>query len=208
MLSRFLHQRPKKQSRPRGFGPLFHWLHNGRRPAGFDLTDEEVKGTTRQLVELTVQVARAMGMREGEIKNARLGVFLHDIGMAGIPDDVLFKAGPLSKRERKTVCEHPNYAHELLSSVPALAGALDIPYCHHEKWDGKGYPRGLKHDEIPLAARIFAVVDVWVALRSDRPYRPAWTEEDAHVYILQRSGRDFDPAVVEAFVALLPAPEI
>ena len=204
----FLHQRRPAQPRSRGLGQVLHWLRNGGRPAAFDITDEEVNGTTRQLVELTVQVAREMRMRESEIKHARLGVFLHDIGMSGIPDDVLFKAGSLNKRERRIVSEHPNYAHELLSSVPALASALDIPYCHHEKWDGTGYPQGLKHAEIPLAARIFAVVDVWVALRSDRPYRPAWTEEDAHVYILQRSGRDFDPAVVEAFLRVRPVPEV
>jgi HD-GYP domain-containing protein (c-di-GMP phosphodiesterase class II) len=173
----------------------------------FDPALEDLQGTTRQIVELTVRIARAMGMPEDEIHNARLGAIIHDIGMAGIPDDVLFKAGPLSKQERDVVRHHPAYARDLLSQVPAFAAALDIPHCHHEKWDGTGYPHGLKGLEIPLAARIFAVVDVWFALRSERPYRPAWTIEDAHVYILQRAGRDFDPAVVEVFTKLEPMPE-
>jgi len=174
----------------------------------FDPAVEDFQGSTRQIVELTLRIARSMGMREEEVNNVRLGAFLHDIGMAGIPDDVLFKAGPLSKREREIVQQHPAYGYELLSRTPAFAAAVDIPYCHHERWDGTGYPRGLQGEEIPLAARIFAVVDVWFALRSDRPYRPAWTAEDAHVYIMQRAGRDFDPAVVEVFTRLQPPPEL
>jgi len=139
----------------------------------FDPAVEDFQGSTRQIVELTLRIARSMGMREEEVNNVRLGAFLHDIGMAGIPDDVLFKAGPLSKREREIVQQHPAYGYELLSRTPAFAAAVDIPYCHHERWDGTGYPRGLQGEEIPLAARIFAVVDVWFALRSDRPYRRA-----------------------------------
>jgi len=167
---------------------------------------EELYGSSRRIVELTILIARAMGMEEDELDNVRLGALLHDIGMAGVPDEILFKTEPLSKEEREIIKRHPTYALELLSDSPALAAALDIPYCHHEQWDGTGYPRGLKGAEIPLAARIFAVVDVWVALLSERPYRPAWTEEDAHAYILQRVGRDFDPAVVEVFTKLLPPP--
>jgi HD-GYP domain-containing protein (c-di-GMP phosphodiesterase class II) len=176
--------------------------------AAFDPAVEELHGTTRQIVELTLRIARTMGMREEEITNVRLGALLHDIGMAGIPDDLLFKAGPLSKKEREIVQEHPAHAHELLSQTPEFLAAMDIPYCHHERWDGTGYPRGLKGTDIPLAARIFAVVDVWFALRSERPYRPAWPAEDAHVYIMQRAGRDFDPAVVEVFTRLQPPPDL
>jgi len=178
------------------------------KPGLFDPAVEDLQGTTRQIVELTLRIARAMSMREDEINNVRLGALLHDIGMAGIPDEVLFKAGPLSKQEQEIVRQHPAYAHELLSRAPAFAAALDIPYCHHERWDGTGYPRGLKGREIPLAARIFAVVDAWIALRSERPYRPAWPAEDAHVYIVQRAGRDFDPAVVEVFARLQPPPDL
>jgi HD-GYP domain-containing protein (c-di-GMP phosphodiesterase class II) len=166
----------------------------------FDPMEEQVRGSMHDIMELTVQLGRAMGVPESELKNLRLGAFLHDIGMIGIPDDVLFKSGSLTPDERAIIRRHPTYAYELLSAAPTLSAALDIPYCHHEKWDGTGYPRGLRGDEIPLAARIFAVADVWVALTSERPYRPAWPTDDAEVYIVQRSGREFDPAVVNAFV--------
>ncbi len=171
--------------------------------APFDLTDEEMTGTTRQIVELTVRVGRAMGMSEQDLTNARLGAFLHDIGMTIVPDDILFKAGPLTEQEWEVVREHPTYAHELLSRIPAFAGAAEIPYCHHEKWDGTGYPRGLKGEQIPLSARIFAVVDVWFALRSERPYRKTWTAEEAEEYLQHRATRDFDPKVVEVFLGLM-----
>lgn len=168
-----------------------------------DLTNEEMKGTTRQIVELTVRVGRAMGMSEEDLKNARLGAFLHDIGMTSVPDDILFKAGPLTEREWEVVREHPTYGHDLLSQIPAFARAADIPYCHHEKWDGTGYPRGLKGEQIPLPARIFAVIDVWFALRSERPYRKTWTPEEAEEYLQHRATRDFDPQVVVVFLGLL-----
>jgi len=171
--------------------------------ARIDLTAEELKGTARQIVELTVRVGRAMGMSEQEVKNARLGAFLHDIGMTSVPDDILFKSAPLTEEEWQVVREHPTYAYELLSNTPALAEAVDIPYCHHEKWDGTGYPRGLKGEQIPLPARIFAVVDVWCALQSERPYRKTWTAEEAEEYLLHRATRDFDPKVVEVFLGLL-----
>jgi len=171
--------------------------------APFDLTDEEMTGTTRQIVELTVRMGRAMGMSEQDLTNARLGAFLHDIGMTIVPDDILFKAGPLTEQEWEVVREHPTYAHELLSTIPAFAAAAEIPYCHHEKWDGTGYPRGLKGEQIPLSARIFAVVDVWFALRSERPYRKTWTAEEAEEYLQHRATRDFDPKVVEVFLDLM-----
>lgn len=192
MLLRFRGRRPENVPQP--------------TPGVFDRAVEELYGSSRRIVELTILIARAMGMREDELENVQLGALLHDIGMAGVPDEILFKTGSLTKEEREIIKRHPTYALELLSGAPALAAALEIPYCHHEHWNGTGYPRGLKGPEIPLAARIFAVVDVWVALLSERPYRPAWTEEDAHAYILQRAGRDFDPAVVEVFMKLQPPP--
>jgi HD-GYP domain-containing protein (c-di-GMP phosphodiesterase class II) len=171
--------------------------------AQFDLTDEEMKGMIRQIVELTVRGGRAMGMSEQDLKNTRLGAFLHDIGMASVPDDILFKAGPLTEQEWAVVRQHPTYGHDILSGIPAFTGAADIPYCHHERWDGTGYPRGLKGEQIPLSARIFAVVDVWFALRSERPYRKMWTAEEAEEYLQHRATRDFDPRVVEVFLGLL-----
>ena len=173
--------------------------------AALDVTDEEMKGTTRQIVDLTVRVGRAMGMSEEELKNARLGAFLHDIGMISVPDEILFKAGPLTEQEWRAVREHPTYGYELLSRIPTFAAAVAIPYCRHEKWDGTGYPRGLTGDEIPLAARIFAVVDVWVALRSERPFRKTWTSEEAIEYLQHRARRDFDPRVVEVFLDVASA---
>src|SRR5208337_687918 len=122
---------------------------------------------------------RAMGLPEAEMVNVRRGALLHDIGKMGIPDSILFKPGPLTAKEWEIMRRHPGIAYELLLPIPYLRPALDIPYCHHEKWNGMGYPRGLKGEEIPLAARIFAVVDIWDALRSDRPYRSAWSEEKA-----------------------------
>jgi HD-GYP domain-containing protein (c-di-GMP phosphodiesterase class II) len=120
----------------------------------------------------------------------------------GIPDNILFKPGPLDDAEWDIMRRHPVYAYELLSPITFLRPVLDIPYCHHEKWDGSGYPRGLKDEQIPLAARIFAVIDVWDALRSDRPYRPAWDEERVHEHIRAGAGSHFDPQVVEAFTQL------
>jgi HD-GYP domain-containing protein (c-di-GMP phosphodiesterase class II) len=130
----------------------------------------------------------------------RRGALLHDIGKMGISDTILLKPGSLTDEEWETMRQHPEYAYNLLSPISYLRPALDIPYCHHEKWDGTGYPRGLKGEEIPLAARIFAVVDVWDALRSDRPYRKAWSEEKARAYIREQAGKYFDPRVVEVFL--------
>ena len=128
------------------------------------------------------------------------GALLHDIGKIGVPDSIVLKPGPLTIDEFATMCKHPQYAYDMLSQIAYLRQALDIPYCHHEKWDGTGYPRGLKGEQIPLAARIFAVVDVWDALTSDRPYRKAWQAEKARQYIQEQSGLQFDRAVVAAFL--------
>jgi PAS domain S-box-containing protein len=168
-----------------------------------DLRDKETEGHTQRVTEMTLRLARAMGMSEGELVQMRRGALLHDIGKMGIPDSILLKPGPLTDEEWGVMRQHPALAHEMLSPIVHLRPALDIPYCHHEKWDGTGYPRGLKGEQIPLAARIFAVVDVWDALRSDRPYRPAWPAETAREHIRSLAGTHFDPRVVEAFLNLL-----
>jgi putative nucleotidyltransferase with HDIG domain len=168
-----------------------------------DLRDKETEGHTRRVTELTVSLARTMGMSEEEIVHVRRGALLHDIGKMGVPDRILLKPGPLTDQEWEIMRKHPLNAYELLAPIAYLRRALDIPYCHHEKWDGSGYPRGLKGEQIALAARIFAVVDVWDALTSDRPYRSAWPEKEAYVYIREQSGKHFDPRVVAAFTERL-----
>ena len=147
-----------------------------------------------------------MGLREEEIVHLRRGALLHDIGNMRIPDNILLKPGPLTDEEWGIMKKHPVYAFELLAPVAHLRPALDIPYSHHEKWDGTGYPRGLRGDQIPLAARVFAVADVWDALRSDRPYRAAWPQERALDYIREQAGKHFDPAIVEVFLRLVEHP--
>jgi HD-GYP domain-containing protein (c-di-GMP phosphodiesterase class II) len=136
------------------------------------------------------------------MSHIRRGALLHDIGKMGIPDEILLKPGPLTEEEWVIMRRHPTYALELLSPIAFLQPALDIPHYHHEKWDGSGYPNGLKGEQIPLAARLFAVVDVWDALRSDRPYRKGWPVERVREHILQGSGSHFAPHIVEAFLAL------
>jgi HD-GYP domain-containing protein (c-di-GMP phosphodiesterase class II) len=143
-----------------------------------------------------------MGLSGEALEHFRRGALLHDIGKIGIPDAILHKPGPLSEHEWAVMRRHPEYARNLLEPIEFLRPALDIPYCHHERWDGSGYPCGLKGDEIPLAARIFAVVDVWDALTSNRPYRGAWSNEQVRAYISSHAGRLFDPAVVRAFLAM------
>jgi HD-GYP domain-containing protein (c-di-GMP phosphodiesterase class II) len=142
-------------------------------------------------------------LSEADLVHVRWGALLHDIGKMGVPDGILLKPGPLTDEEWLVMKKHPSFAYEMLSPIRYLRLALDIPYCHHEKWDGSGYPRGLKGAQIPLVGRIFAVVDVWDALRSDRPYRPAWTEERVREYIRSSAGTHFDPQVVDVFLQLL-----
>ena len=132
----------------------------------------------------------------------RRGALLHDIGKMGIPDDILLKRGPLNEEEWAIMRRHTSYAFDLLWPIPFLRPALDIPYCHHERWDGTGYPRGLKGEEIPLAARVFSVVDSWDALIYDRPYRKAWPLEKALAYIAEMRGKHFDPALVDLFLSM------
>jgi HD-GYP domain-containing protein (c-di-GMP phosphodiesterase class II) len=167
-----------------------------------ELRDEETEGHTRRVTEMTLRLARAMGITDAELVHVRRGAFLHDMGKMGVPDHILLKPGKLSDDEWAIMRKHPAYAYEMLSPIVYLRPALDIPYCHHEKWDGTGYPRGLKGEQIPLAARIFAVVDVWDALRSDRPYRRAWPEDQVREYIREQAGKHFDPQVLAIFLEL------
>ena len=167
-----------------------------------DLRDKETEGHTKRVTALTEKLARKMGMDENALVHIQRGALLHDIGKMAIPDGILLKPAALSPEERTLIEMHPVYAYEMLTPIRFLSPALDIPYCHHEKWDGTGYPRGLSGDTIPLAARIFAVVDVWDALVSDRPYRKAMKPEDVKRKLREDSGRHFDPQVVDAFLEL------
>jgi len=168
-----------------------------------DLRDHEAEGHTQRVAELTEQLARRMGVSDVELVYVHRGALLHDIGKMGIPDHILLKPVALSESEWITMRLHPRYAYDILSPIEYLHPALDIPYCHHERWDGTGYPRGLKGSQIPLAARIFAVVDVWDALTSDRPYRKAWSQQEAIDYIRAQSDAQFDPAAVDVFLEVL-----
>ena len=168
-----------------------------------DLRDRETEGHTQRVTELTLDLSGKFGFPEEEFKFIRWGALLHDIGKMGVPDSILLKPASLTEKEWEIMKKHPNFAFQMLSPILYLQGALDIPYCHHEKWDGSGYPRGLRGGEIPLTARIFAVVDVWDALRSDRPYRRAWSAAQAREYIHIQAGSHFDPKVVEYFLPLI-----
>jgi len=168
-----------------------------------DMRDRETEGHTQRVTQLTLTLAREMGMGDGELEDVRRGALMHDIGKMAVPDRILLKPGVLDDDELEVIRRHPVHAYEFLSPIIQLRRALDIPFCHHEKWDGTGYPRGLKEEEIPLAARIFAVADVYDALRSDRPYRPAWQEERVREYIINNSGKHFDPQVVDVFMRLV-----
>jgi PAS domain S-box-containing protein/putative nucleotidyltransferase with HDIG domain len=167
-----------------------------------DLRDKETEGHSLRVTEMTVELARAFGLSDAELVQVRWGSLLHDIGKMGVPDGILLKPDSLTDEEWVLMKKHPAFAYEMLAPIRYLRLALDIPYCHHEKWDGSGYPRGLRGEQIPLTARIFAVVDVWDALTSDRPYRPAWTEEKALEHIRTSAGTHFDPQVVAAFMQL------
>ena len=167
-----------------------------------DLRDRETEGHTRRVTELTLQVAHKFGLAKEELVQIRRGGLLHDIGKMGIPDAILLKPGALTDEEWVIMRKHPAYAYDMLSPIEYLHPALDIPYCHHEKWDGSGYPRGLKGEQIPLGARIFSIADVWDALNSDRPYRKAWEKRKALEYIRSLAGTHFDPAVVGAFLEM------
>jgi len=168
-----------------------------------ELRDKETEDHSRRVTDLTVTLAKAMGLQGEELTHVRRGAILHDIGKMGIPDEILRKRGELTVAERNIVKQHPNLSLELLSPIPFLRQALDIPYCHHERWDGTGYPRGLKGEDIPLSARIFSVIDVWDALLSDRPYSKAWPKEKTIRYLKEQAGKHFDPRIVEVFLNLV-----
>lgn len=173
------------------------WSH------AMDLRDRETEGHSQRVTELTLRLAMANGVDTQELIHIRRGALLHDMGKLGIPDSVLHKPDKLTAEEWDLMHQHPQVAYNMLHPIEYLRPALDIPYCHHEKWDGSGYPRGLKGDEIPLAARLFAVVDVWDALTSDRPYRRAWTNENALAYIKEQSGKHFDSQIVDLFFRVI-----
>jgi len=173
------------------------WSH------ALDLRDKETEGHTLRVTDLTLRLAQKMGIRDTELIHMRRGALLHDIGKMGVPDKILLKSESLTEEEWEIMRRHPVYAYEMLSRIEYLRPALDIPYCHHEKWDGSGYPRGLTGEEIPQSARIFAVADVWDAITSDRPYRKGWDHEKALEHIKSESGTHFDPRVVENFLILI-----
>lgn len=168
-----------------------------------ELRDRESEGHTRRVTELTMRFAKNIGISDSELVNIYRGVLLHDIGNMGIPDAILHKPGPLTDEEWEIMRLHPVYAYNLLMPIPFLRSALDIPYCHHEHWDGSGYPRGLKGEQIPLAARIFSIVDSFDKLLSDRPYRKGWPKENALKYIKEQAGTYFDPKIVEVFLSMV-----
>jgi PAS domain S-box-containing protein/putative nucleotidyltransferase with HDIG domain len=168
-----------------------------------ELRDKETEGHTRRVTNLTLELARQMGIPQTELLQIRRGTLLHDIGKMGVSDNILHKAGPLTDEERTEMHKHPQYAYDMLYPIAYLRPALDIVYCHHEWWNGNGYPRGLKGEEIPLSARIFAIIDVWDALSSDRPYRKAWDNEKIIEYIRGLSGKQFDPQIVDVFFKMI-----
>jgi len=167
-----------------------------------DLRDRETEGHTLRVTQMSVEFGRVLGISEEQLEQIRMGALLHDIGKLGVPDAILLKPRPLTNEETEIMHKHPVYAYEWLGTIEFLKSAVDIPYCHHEKWDGSGYPRGLRGEEIPLAARLFAIVDVWDALCSDRPYRAAVPEAEVLAYIQSQLGKHFDPALVNVFVGL------
>jgi putative nucleotidyltransferase with HDIG domain len=173
--------------------------------AALDLRDKETEGHSQRVTVLTLRLAERMGLSKESLTHVRQGALLHDIGKMAVPDDILHKKGPLTEPEKAVMRQHPVNAYNMLYPIAHLRSALDIPFCHHEKWDGTGYPRGLKGEEIPLAARIFTVIDVWDALRSDRPYRKAWSEQQTLAYIREQAGKSLDPTVVKHFVDIFPS---
>lgn len=165
-----------------------------------DLRDRETEGHTLRVTQTSIELARLAGITGEDLDQIRRGALLHDIGKLGIPDSILLKPGELSEEEWKIMRMHPIYAYEWLSQIDYLGAAIDIPYCHHERWNGSGYPRGLAGEEIPLAARIFSIVDVWDALRSERPYRKALPDVEVRAHLTAQKGIDFDPWLVDLFL--------
>ncbi|MGH2606402.1 MAG: HD domain-containing phosphohydrolase, partial [Anaerolineales bacterium] len=173
-----------------------------------DLRDRETEGHSQRVTEMTLRVARRLGVPETDQVHLRRGSLLHDIGKMGIPDNILLKPGPLTEEEWLIMRRHPRYAHDMLWPIAFLRPALEIPFAHHERWDGSGYPHGLRGEEIPLGARIFAVVDVWDALSSDRPYRRAWPRDEVLAHLRRGAGVHFDPQVLDVFLEELAKGEV
>jgi hypothetical protein len=168
-----------------------------------ELRDQETEDHCKRVRIMTEKLSCRMGIKEPELTHIRYGVYLHDIGKIGIPDSILKKTSALNDEQWKIMRQHPLFAYDILKQIEYLEPSIDIPYCHHEKWDGTGYPRRLKGEEIPLPARIFAIVDVWDAITHDRVYHTAWEEKKAISYIEEQSGKHFDPQVVEAFIKMM-----
>jgi len=168
-----------------------------------DLRDRETEGHTQRVTELTIIVAVALGFSAEELVHIRRGALLHDMGKMAIPDEILQKPGPLNEIEWERMRQHPRYAYEMLSPITYLRPALEIPFCHHERWDASGYPRGLKGEEIPLVARLFSIIDVWDALCSDRPYRKKMPHREVIRYLREKSGQLFDPKLVDVFLSIM-----
>lgn len=173
-----------------------------------ELRDKETEGHSRRVTEHALKIAKRMGLNAEALEDIRSGSILHDIGKISIPDEILHKQGKLTAEERRIIESHPETAFKLLSPIPFLKKALEIPYSHHEKWDGTGYPQRLKGEEIPLSARIFAVADVWDALSHDRPYNKAWARETIIAYLSEQSGKHFDPIIVKIFLVMVEKGEI
>jgi response regulator RpfG family c-di-GMP phosphodiesterase len=199
---------PGRQKSAEGVKPAHIELSNDldalieRWAQALEMRNQESAVHCWRISEMTVQLGKSFGLTDEELVHIRRGAHLHDIGKMALPDSILMKNGPLTEDERAVMQQHPDIAFQLLSGISALVPALDIPYCHHEKWDGSGYPRGLKGSEIPLSARIFTVIDVWDALTSERPFRNSLPERAALTYIRSQSGSHFDPSVVEKFLEL------
>lgn len=168
-----------------------------------DLRDGETEGHSRRVVDLTVRLATELGVCAEQLPHIRRGALLHDVGKMALPDSVLLKAGELDDEEQALMRRHPEHAWEMLKGIDFLRPALDIPFCHHERWDGTGYPRGLKAEEIPFSARLFAVVDVWDALRYDRLYRTGLPADEVKAHLAESAGTHFDPKVVPVFLRIL-----
>ena len=167
------------------------------------LRDRETEGHSRRLVELGTRLGRALGMHDSQILALQRGALLHDIGKLAIPDEILLKPGLLDDREQKIMQQHTIYARQMLAGIPFLQPSIPVAYSHHERWDGLGYPEGLKGEDIPLSARVFAVVDTWDALSSERVYRNAWPKDQIAAYIKANAGVKFDPHVVEVFLQMM-----
>ncbi|MFL5605839.1 MAG: HD-GYP domain-containing protein [Gemmatimonadaceae bacterium] len=206
----------RRSQRPAGSRPRLEWHRQSkveeRRAYDVDLeawarrSDERVgreEGHSRRVAALAVQLARELGLDDAAVTNVRRGALLHDIGMLGIPASLLLKPAPLTMAEREIVEQHPVIARDLLLDDPLLEPILAIPYSHHERWDGEGYPLGLAGDAIPLAARLFTVVDHWSALTTDRPFRRAWPRSAALGYLRCSAGSVFEPRIVDAFLRVL-----